>query len=221
MNAIHPSAVITGEVVLGTANVIGPFVIINGPVRIGDGNWIGAGAVIGALPEVRSVPHGVTGAALAPGAVPPADGSTSDQPRGVVIGNRNVVREYAQVHQGWQEPTVIGDDAFIMNQVYIAHDVQIGSRVTVAGGARLAGHVHVGDGANIGLGALVHQRRRIGAGCMIGMGAVVTRDVADFAKAYGNPARVRGINQRGAESAGLSTEEIAQLTEDLSGRPST
>ena len=219
MNAIHPTAVITGDVVLGTANVIGPFVVITGPVRIGDGNWFGAGTVIGALPEVRSVLHDTVGAALGHETVPTAD--QPGLPRGVVIGNRNVVREYAQVHQGWQEPTVIGDDAFIMNQAYIAHDAHIGSTVTIAGGARLAGHVHVGEGANIGLGALIHQRRRIGVGCMVGMGAVVTRDVPDFAKVYGNPARVHGINQRGAESAGLSSDEMAQLTVDLSGRSST
>lgn len=200
MNTLHPTAIISGEVTMGEGNVIGPFVVITGPVSIGNGNWIGTGAVIGALPEVRAFPH------------LPADGPDGhEEPRGVRIGDHTVIREYSQVHQGWQAATVIGDRAFIMNQSYIAHDCQIGADVTIAGGARLAGHVRVGDGANIGLGALVHQRREIGRGAMVGMGSVVTRDVPDFAKAYGNPARVHGLNLRGAQAAGYQEEDLVLL----------
>lgn len=203
MNTIHPTAVLDGDIRMGDGNVIGAFVVITGPVVIGDGNFIGSGAIIGAPPEVRDFPHAGrdesrTGAA---------------RPAGVVIGDRAVVREQAQIHQGWQRATTVGDDAFIMNQAYVAHDVQLARGVTVAGGVRLAGHVVVGDGANIGLGALVHQRRTIGAGAMVGMGAVVTRDVPAYAKAYGSPARVRDINRRGAEAAGLSVEQIESLRE--------
>ncbi|NUJ89310.1 acyl-ACP--UDP-N- acetylglucosamine O-acyltransferase [Plantibacter sp. MCCC 1A11337] len=200
MNTLHPTAIISGEVTMGEGNVIGPFVVITGPVSIGDDNWIGAGAVIGAIPEVRSFPH------------LPVDGPDGlEEPRGVRIGDHTVIREYSQVHQGWQAATVIGDRAFIMNQSYIAHDCQIGADVTIAGGARLAGHVRVGDGANIGLGALVHQRREIGRGAMVGMGSVVTRDVPDFAKAYGNPVRVHGLNLRGAQAAGYQDGDLALL----------
>ncbi|WP_426738759.1 acyl-ACP--UDP-N- acetylglucosamine O-acyltransferase [Plantibacter sp. 2H11-2] len=211
MNTLHPTAIISGEVTMGDGNVIGPFVVITGPVSIGDANWIGAGAVIGAVPEVRSFPH------------LPTDGPDGhEEPRGVRIGDHTVIREYSQVHQGWQAATVIGDRAFIMNQSYIAHDCQIGADVTIAGGARLAGHVRVGDGANIGLGALVHQRREIGRGAMVGMGSVVTRDVPDFAKAYGNPLRVHGLNLRGAQAAGYQGEDLALLaaTFDPSGKGS-
>lgn len=204
MNTLHPTAIISGDVTMGDDNVIGPYVVIIGPVSIGSNNWIGAGAVIGAVPEVRSFPHVRIGAEVEP-----------HLPRGVVIGDAAVIREYSQIHQGWQAATVIGDRAFIMNQSYIAHDCQIGADVTIAGGARLAGHVRVGDGANIGLGALIHQRREIGRGAMIGMGSVVTRDVPDFAKAYGNPVRVHGLNVRGAQAAGYQNEDLARLAEEL------
>lgn len=197
MNQIHPTALIGDNVELGVDNVIGPFVIITGPAIIGDENWFGAGVVIGATPEVRSFPH--------PGRAGHAPGA------GIRIGDRNVIREYAQLHGGWHEATKLGDDAFIMNQVYVAHDCTLGDGVTIASSVLLAGHVMVGAGANLGLGVSVHQRRFIGAWSMIGMGSVVTRDVPPFAKAYGNPARVTAANAVGLLRSGVDEETAAEI----------
>lgn len=200
-NTIHPTAIISGNVQLGSGNTIGPFVVITGPVTIGDGNWIGAGAVIGAPSEVRGATHP----------------TVFDEPagNGVVIGDRNTIREAVQVHQGWAGVTTLGDDLFLMNQSYVAHDCTVGDRVTMASSALLAGHVVVNDGANLGLGAVVHQRRRIGAGVMIGMGSVVTRDVPPFTKAFGNPVRIRGVNRVGMERGGVPETAIAFLEQRI------
>lgn len=194
-NSIHPTAVVSGDVRLGEGNTIGPFAVITGPVELGDGNWIGAGVVIGAPPEVRSWEH-------------PRDAADLSSGNGIRIGNRNVFREYAQVHQGWHARTVVGDDAFVMNQVYIAHDCRLGDGVTLASSVLLAGHVRIGDGANLGLGTSVHQRRYVGRGAMVGMGSVVTRDVPPWAKAFGNPARVRGANTVGMSRAGIGAAAV-------------
>lgn len=198
MNAIHPTAQLTGDIRLGSGNTIGAFAVITGPVEIGDGNWFGSGVVIGAPPEVRGFAH------------PPDHGGSLDA-AGVRIGDRNVVREYAQIHQGWEHPTRISDDAFIMNQSYLAHDVELEDGVTLASSVLLAGHVLVEARANLGLGTVVHQRSRIGAGAMIGMGSVVTRDVPPFAKAYGNPARVQGANTVGMDRSGYGDETARSL----------
>lgn len=203
MNSIHPTAVISRDVVLGSRNTIGPFVTIYGPTTIGDDNWIGAGVVIGAPPEVRSF--------LLPEAV------TDPQGNGVVIGDRNVIREYAQIHQGWKGQTLVCDDTFIMNQCYVAHDCTIGDGATLASSVLLAGHVSVGAQANIGLGASVHQFRSIGVGCMVGMGSVVVRDVPPFAKAYGAPAVVRGANSIGMQRSGSAPSLISSLEAAYSG----
>jgi len=203
MNTVHPSAVISDEVTLGDGNVIGPFVVISGPVMIGDDNWFGAGVQIGAPPEVRSFRHPRSAADTAGG--------------GVVIGSRNIIREYAQIHQGWKDRTTVGDDAFIMNQCYIAHDSTLGDGVTLASSVLLAGHVQVGDGANLGLGTAVHQFREIGRGSMVGMASAVTRDVPPFAKVYGNPASVRGANVIGMQRSGVDAEVISVLTELYAG----
>ena len=93
-----------------------------------------------------------------------------------------------------------------MNQCYIAHDSVVDDGATLASSVLLAGHVQVGDGANLGLGIAVHQFRAIGAGGMVGMSAAVTRDVPPFAKAYGNPAAVRGANVVGMQRAGVDPE---------------
>ncbi len=197
-NSIHPTALIDGDVRMGEGNTIGPFAVITGPVELGDGNWIGTGVVIGAPPEVRSWQH-------------PADADDRSSGNGITIGSRNVFREYAQVHQGWHDRTRIGDDAFIMNQVYVAHDCLLGDNVTLASSVLLAGHVRIGDGANLGLGTSVHQRRYVGRGAMVGMGSVVTRDVPPWSKAFGNPARVQGANTVGMGRAGIAADAIDLL----------
>ncbi|MFC9559113.1 acyl-ACP--UDP-N- acetylglucosamine O-acyltransferase [Agromyces sp. NPDC056965] len=153
--------------------------------------------VIGAPPEVRSFEH------------PRVDGAARGA--GVRIGDRNVIREYAQIHQGWKRATVIGDDAFIMNQVYIAHDCRLGDEVTLASSVLLAGHVRISSGANLGLGSTVHQGRYVGHGAMVGMSSVVTRDIPPFAKAYGSPARVASANSVGMRRQGIVDDVIDSL----------
>lgn len=197
MNRIHPAAHVDAGAELGEGNVIGPGVVIHSGVRLGDENWIGAGAVIGAPPEVRSFVHPRS-----------ADDSYG---AGLVIGSGNVIREAAQIHQGWQHATRVGDGAFIMNQVYVAHDGTIGDGVTLASSVLLAGHVSIGDRANLGLGTSVHQFRSIGVGAMVGMGSVVTADLPAFAKAYGVPARVVGANTVGMQRSGIADADAEEL----------
>ena len=194
-NVIHPSAVVGARVRMGTGNYVGPGAVLAGDLDLGDDNWIGAYVVLGALPEVRGFPHTATWL-------------DEDEGAGTRVGNRNVFREGAQLHRGWHGTTVLGDDAFIMNQVYLAHDCRIGDFVTMASTVAVGGHCVIGDRTNLGLGAVVHQRTTIGTGAMVGMGAVVTHDVLAFTKTYGNPARPHGINTVGMERAGIPQDVI-------------
>jgi UDP-N-acetylglucosamine acyltransferase len=210
VNTVHPTAVIGPGVQLGSGNTIGPYAVLIGPAHLGDGNWIGPHVVIGTPAEIRGIDHGDQLAA-SPGAVEDAVGT------GVTIGHRNVLREFTTVHQGHFAQTVLGDDCYVMNKVYIAHDNVIGDRVTMASGVSLGGHVHVGADANLGMGTVVHQRRLIGPGVMVGMGAVVTRDVPPYALAYGNPSRVRGANRVGMNRLGVPPEAIEVTDQAYAG----
>lgn len=194
MNEIHPTAVIGRGVSLGSGNTIGPFAVIGGGARIGDGNWIGAHCIVGAPPEVRSEPQDV--------------GWIDAVESGVTIGDRNVLREAVQVHAGWKRVTKLGDDIFIMNQAYVAHDAQLDEGVTIASSATLAGHVHIERRVNLGMGVAVHQGRSVGAFAMVGMGAVVTRDLPPFTVSFGSPARPRRANIIGLERADIPREAI-------------
>ena len=206
MNDIHPTAVIGRGVELGSDNTIGPFAVIGGGARIGDGNWIGAHCVIGAPPEMKSERH---------------DAGWIDRldPR-VTIGDRNVIREGAQVHAGWVSVTRVGDGLFIMNQVYVAHDSVLDHGVTIASSATLAGYVRIGRDANVGMGVAIHQRRSVGAFAMVGMNSVVTRDLPPFAVSFGSPARPHRANIVGLERGGVSAEAVEWAREWVeSGAP--
>jgi UDP-N-acetylglucosamine acyltransferase len=151
--------------------------------------------VVGAPAEIRDTDHGAAWDGRVVGA-------------GVTIGSGTVVRELVTIHQGHHEPTVVGSGCYLMNKVYVAHDGQVGDRVTMASSVTLGGHVHVGDDANLGMCTVVHQRRVIGPGAMVGMGSVVTRDVPPYAKAYGNACRVRGANSVGMTRGGLPQDAV-------------
>ncbi|GAA1650459.1 UDP-N-acetylglucosamine acyltransferase [Catellatospora bangladeshensis] len=202
-NRIHPTAIIGPEVELGTGNVIGPYSVLLGPLRVGDGNWIGPHVSIGAPAEIRGGAH-------------PAAWDEPGEGPGITIGDRNTFRDFVCVHQpsaGSPAGTVVGSDCYIMNKVYIPHDAQLGDAVTIASSVAMGGHVKLGDGVNLGLNSTVHQRRIVGPGAMVGMGSVITRDVPPYAKSFGNPARVRGVNTVGMSRAGIPAEAIEALVD--------
>jgi UDP-N-acetylglucosamine acyltransferase len=201
MNSIHPTAIIDPGVRMGSGNIIGPYAVITGNCVLGNDNWIGAHASIGAPGELRNSPH-------------PA-AWRGDKDDGILnIGDRNVIRDSVVIHSGVARGTSLGNDCYIMNSTYIAHDCTIGDFVTISG-AMIGGTCTIGRGANLGLNVSVHQRRVIGAGAMVGMGAVVTHDILPFAKAYGSPCRIHGGNSVGMTRNGRTDSEIAEISHAL------
>lgn len=197
---IHPSAYIGDGVHIGDNATIGPGAVLLGPLRIGKRVWIGPNCVIGTPPEIWTLPQNAAW--------------TGDLDHaGVVIGDDVVIRDLSTVHQGSHRATTIGNGTWLLNSTYVAHDVLVGESVTLSAGVRLGGHVVIGDHANLGMSALVHQRRVIGGGAMVGMGTPVTADVLPFAKAFGSPARVRGVNFYALRKAKVSDAVTARLAE--------
>jgi len=196
-NAIHDSALITGEVTIGKGNTIGPLTLLEGPLTIGDQNWI-LGSVIGTPPEQ-------------------ADWYSQGRIKrhGTTIGSRNVIREFVTVHSGFVGDTRIGSDCFLMTKAHVGHDAELEDGVTLSPTAMVGGHARIGSLSNVGMGAVIHQHRVVGRSVMVGMNSSVTKDVADYALCYGSPARVRGCNRRGLERLGWTNEAIQLIDDDL------
>ncbi|CCH27477.1 UDP-N-acetylglucosamine acyltransferase [Actinosynnema sp. NPDC047251] len=204
-NRIHQTAIIGAEVELGDDNVIGPYTVIAGPARIGDGNYIGPHVSIGGPAEYLGADH-----------LAGWDGEVGGP--GVVIGDRNRIREFVTVNQGVTEATAVGDDCYLMGRAHLAHDVRLDDGVIVTSAVQIAGHCHVWSGANVGLGTVVHQRTTIGPGAMVGMGSAVRKEVGAFTITVGNPARTTGVNTVGLQRRGCTEESIAGLTGFLTGK---
>lgn len=192
---IHPSAVVSPEVELGTDVVVGPHTVLLGPCRIGDGVQIGACCVIGSPPELTSSRQNVSWAG-------------DIDHKGVEIGAGTIVREFTAVQQGADAATRIGAGCWLLSRSYVAHDCVLEDEVTTSAGVSLGGRSRIGRGANLGMNSTVHQRRVVGPGAMVGMSSAVTRNVPPFAKAYGTPARVRGANTVGMSRRGVAPEQI-------------
>ncbi|MEV0677124.1 DapH/DapD/GlmU-related protein [Actinosynnema sp. NPDC050436] len=197
-NHIHPSATVGDGVQLGDRVTIGPGAVVLGPTVVEDDCWIGPGCVIGTPPEITGAAHNRAW-----------DGDLAHA--GVHLEAGVTIRELTTIHQGSYRPTRIGARTWVLNRVYVAHDGQVGADATLSAGVSLGGHVVVGDRVNLGMNAVVHQRRVVGPGSMVGMGSAVTRDVPPFAKAFGNPARLRGVNAVGMTRAGLTEDSVRLL----------
>lgn len=185
---IGPYVVVEGNVSIGKGTVVAPHAVLQGHVEIGEDNKIGVGAVIGLEPQDLAY-----------------KGGTSS----VKIGNKNVIREYAQIHRGTKDgtATVIGDHNFLMGFSHCAHNVKVGNHVIVANGALLAGYVQVDDFAFISGLCLIHQFTRVGKYAMMRGGAAISLDLAPYCVADENN-WARGINTVGLERRGFTTDQI-------------
>jgi UDP-N-acetylglucosamine acyltransferase len=208
---IHPTALVHASAKIGAGTVIGPYVTIGERVTIGRDCRIGASCVIDGVTEIGD------GNEIFPmtsiGLVP-QDLKFGGEPTRVVIGERNVIREFVTIHRGTAGGgglTSIGNHNLLMAYTHIAHDCHIGNETIFGNAATLAGHVEVEDYANVGAFSGVHQFCRVGKYAFIGGYSVVTKDALPFAKTVGNRARIYGINTIGLIRRGFSPDTIAKL----------
>ena len=190
---VGPYSVIGDDVEIGARCRIDSHVVINGPTRIGEENHIYQFASVGDDPQ---------------------DKKYASEPTGLVIGDRNTIREFCTISRGTVQDrgeTLIGDDNWIMAYVHIAHDCVVGDKTIMANNTTLAGHVHVGDWVICGGFSGVHQFCKIGAHAFLGMYAGINRDVPAYTMVSGQPATPRGINSEGLKRRDFSATEIRNI----------
>jgi UDP-N-acetylglucosamine acyltransferase len=207
---IHPTAVVSPRAELGAGVRVGPYAVVEADVQIGDACEIGTHAVVKRYTILgarnRVFEHATLGGE-------PQDVKFRGEPSQLLIGDDNLIREYATLHRASGEgaATRLGHRNFLMIGVHVAHNCTVGDDNIFANDVALAGHIEIEDHAFLSNNVGCHQFVRIGRYAMVGGKAKIVQDVLPFFTTDGNPARVRGLNSVGLRRAGFSTESRRQL----------
>ena len=176
--AIHPSANVARDAVIGRNVVIEAHCSIGEGAVIGDDSWLHANVSVyaGCRIGARAIIH--SGAVIGSdgfGFARESDGSWVKIPQTgrVIIGDDVEIGANTTIDRGALEDTVIEDGVKLDNQIQVAHNVRIGAhtamagcvgvagsaaigrRCTVGGGAVILGHLTLADDVNVSAGTLV------------------------------------------------------------------
>jgi len=209
---IHPTAIVHPRAQIGEGTTVGPHANVGANVRIGANCRIGASAVIEGWTEIGDDTEIYPFASIG---LIPQDLKFKGEPTKLVIGRRNIFREFVTINRGTRGGggvTLIGDRNVFMAYVHVAHDCQVGHDTIFGPHATLGGHVAVEDFANISAGSAVHQFCRVGQHGFIGGYSVITKDALPYARTVGSrPARIFGTNTIGLVRRGFPPDVVEKL----------
>jgi len=208
---IHATAIVDPKAELAADVIVGPYAVIGPHVQIESGTVIGSHTVIDGWTHIGRNNRISSFVSIG---FPPQDLKYKGSPTRLVIGDGNIIREYATIHRGTEHGggvTQIGNHNLIMAYAHVAHDCILHNRVIMANAAMLAGHVLIEDDAVIGGLAAVHQFSRIGTHAYVGAKAGVKKDIPPYMLATGYPAKLYGPNTVGLKRKGFSGEAIQGL----------
>jgi UDP-N-acetylglucosamine acyltransferase len=213
MPDIHPTAIVDSKAKIADDVIIGPFTIIGPNVEIGKRCIVKNNVTIEGHTKIGENNQFFQYCSIG---APPQDLTYKGEPTRVEIGDNNIFREFVSIHRGTlkdREVTTIGSNVMFMAYVHVGHDAVIGSNVIVANSTNFAGHVKVGDKVIIGGGTNVSQFVTLGRGSYIGGASAIDRDIPLFCTAYGNRAKLKGINIIGLRRAGYSKQIITEVVD--------
>jgi UDP-N-acetylglucosamine acyltransferase len=210
---IDPTAHVAPTARIGSGTIVGPYAVIGPDVVLGCRVRVGASAIVDGHTTIGDETEVYPFASVG---MPPQDLKYRGEPTRVVIGKRNIIREFVTIHRGTSGGgglTSVGDGNLFMNYAHIAHDCHVGSRTILGPGATLGGHVSVDDYATISAYSGVHQFCRVGRHAFIGGYSVVTKDALPFAKTVGarSQCRVYGLNTIGLMRRGFDDATLHKL----------
>jgi UDP-N-acetylglucosamine acyltransferase len=211
---IHPTSVLSKDVVLEEDVEIGPYCNIQGKVKIGRGTFIEGHATIGSRYGVVEVGKNNL---ISPGAViggPPQDISYKSEPTKLIIGDNNIIREFTSLNLATSKgdgATVIGSNCYFMAYSHVGHDCKIGNYVIVANNSHFGGHCEVEDHVVIGGVCAFNQFSKIGKYSFVAGSSIINKDILPFSRAQGNYALVRATNKVGLLRKGFAKDEVANI----------
>lgn len=208
---IHKTAIVSEKAELAPDIEVGPYSVIGDKVKIGARVKIGSNCLIDGNTAIGS------GCTIYSGVVvgsPPQDLKYRGEDTKLVIGENNIIREFATLNTGTEEGggiTRVGCGNLIMAYSHIAHDCAVGDNCVLANCATLAGHVAIEDKAVIGGLVAIHQFCRIGKLSIIGGCSKVVQDIPPFSTCDGHPAKVYGLNLIGLKRAQVPPQALSDL----------
>lgn len=208
---IDPFSVVSDGAVIGAGVTIGPFCRIGADVVIEDNVVLHSHVVIEGITRIGA---GTQVQPFTTLGTPPQHLRYAGEPTRLEIGPGCDIREGVSVHRGTPVGTGItriGKGVMLMSESHVGHDCIIGDHVIVSSKVALGGHCDIGDNALIGGLAAVHQFVRVGSRSCIGGCAAVGADVIPFGLAFGNHARLRGLNMVGLKRAGFERKVMLAL----------
>ena len=207
---IHPTAIVETGAQLGADVEIGAYGFV------GSGVTLGAGTKLHHHASVEG--HTVLGAGCEIFPYACIGGKTQDlkykggRP-GLIVGERNVFREYVTIHCATNdgEFTRVGAHNTLLASCHVAHDCVLGDHIVMSNGVVVAGHVTIADHVVVGGYGGIHQFCRIGAYAMLSAFAKLVHDLPPFFIADGTPAVVRAFNKVGLERNGFTAEQVDRV----------
>ncbi len=187
---VGPGAVIGKDVEIGEGCWVGPHAVVEGPAIIGKNNRIFQFSSVGDAPQ---------------------DLTYQGEPTKLVIGDNNIIREYAMISRGTVKgggETRIGDNNFFMAYTHVGHDCIIGNHNVMVNYSALSGHTTLENFINIGAYAGVHQFCKVGSYAFVAKGTHVTKDVLPYVMIAGHDTSACGINTVGLKRGGFTSEQI-------------
>ena len=170
---IHNSSIIDKNAKVSNSVKIGPFCYVGPDVELSDGVELISNVHIEGNTKVgkntKIFPFACIG-------TNPQDLKFKNEKNSLLIGEKNIIREYVTISS------------------HIAHDCKIGDNVIIANNVPLGGHVTIEDNVVIGGNSAVQQFTRIGRLAMIGGMTGVLKDVTPFALSIGNRNYLQGLN---------------------------
>lgn len=200
--SIHTTAVIDPSAELADDVSVGPYCVIGQGVVIGRGTRLESHVVVDSNTHIGEQCHIRQGAVLGG---PPQDHKYKGERSFLILGDRNIIREFVTIHRatGEGEATRIGDDNMIMAYCHIGHNAWLGNGIVMSNQVGISGHCLVEDRVVFGGIVGIHQFVRIGKFAMIGGMSKVVTDVPPFMMVDGRPTQVVGLNVLGLRRAGI------------------